>query len=78
MMRRLLCAGLVFLASATAALAQFQQRPDELGVTTGGATGAGTSRSSGPLKRTAAATAPTPMTAHPMRVLEVGIHMQKV
>src|SRR5437773_11015618 len=36
MMRRLLCAGLVLLASATAALAQFQQRPDELGVTTGG------------------------------------------
>ncbi len=39
MMRRLLCAGLVLFASATAALAQFQQRPDELGVTTGGATG---------------------------------------
>src|SRR5437667_2145316 len=36
MMRRLLCAGLVLLASATAALAQFQQRPDEPGVTTGG------------------------------------------
>src|SRR2546425_2557748 len=36
MMRRLLCAGLVFLASATAALAQFQQRPDEPGITTGG------------------------------------------
>ena len=39
MMRRLQCAGLVLFASATAALAQFQQRPDELGVTTGGATG---------------------------------------
>ncbi len=39
MMRRLLCAGLVLFVSATAALAQFQQRPDELGVTTGGATG---------------------------------------
>ena len=36
MMRRLLCAGLVLLASATAALAQFQQRPDEPGITTGG------------------------------------------
>src|SRR2546430_11597639 len=36
MMRRLLCAGLVLFASATAALAQFQQRPDEPGVTTGG------------------------------------------
>src|SRR5438046_9596632 len=39
MMRRLLCAGLVLFVSATAALAQFQQRPDELGCTTGGATG---------------------------------------
>jgi len=36
MMRRLLCAGLVLFASATAALAQFQQRPDEPGITTGG------------------------------------------
>src|SRR3989454_1109198 len=36
MIRRLLCAGLVFLASATAAFAQFQQRPDEPGITTGG------------------------------------------
>src|SRR5438445_1800361 len=36
MMRRLLCAGLVLFASATAGLAQSQQRPDELEVTTGG------------------------------------------
>src|SRR5438876_5429998 len=42
------------------------------------ATGAGTSRCSGPLKWTAAATAPTPMTAHPVRVLEAGIHMLEV